>query len=482
LELLDGSIIELTAAVRSGRVHAREVVEAAVRRIEERDAGLNAVVAVDSGPALRRLAAAGGRPVGPLAGLPYLVKDLHAEVAGFPLTRGSRLAVGLAPAGTSTLLRRLEQAGALIIGRTNSPEFGLNITTEPVLHGPTRNPWRPDRSAGGSSGGAAVAVAAGMVPAAHASDSGGSIRIPSAWCGVIGFKPTRGRNPAGPYRVDDWSGLSHEHAITRTVADSALLLAVSSGLAAGEPYPVDGVQWTGAVGSAGPGRALRVGLLTEAPDGTPVHPAYRAAAESVAAELAAAGHRVVPVGPVEPAGRLGPVLGAVIAGHLATAVDDICAATGRYAGPDTLEPAVLDLVERGRRADARTQVRATMALRRLAGELAAVLDGVDLLLSPTTARPAPPLGQLRTDRPAGELFREIFAISPFVGMFNVTGGPAISLPWGRDDAGMPIGVQLGARPGDDRTVLAVAAALEATRPDLVRPGPAPAGTGHGDPA
>ncbi|ROO60163.1 amidase [Micromonospora sp. Llam0] len=397
MELLGGSITELTAAVRSGRVHAREVVDAAVRRIEERDAGLNAVVAVDPGPALRRLAAAGGRPVGPLAGLPYLVKDLHAEVAGFPLARGSRLAVGLAPAGTSTLLRRLEQAGALIIGRTNSPEFGLNITTEPVLHGPTRNPWRPDRSAGGSSGGAAVAVAAGMVP-------------------------------------------------------------------------------------AGPGRALRVGLLTEAPDGTPVHPGYRAAAESVAAELAAAGHRVVPVGPVEPAGRLGPVLGAVIAGHLTAAVDDICAATGRAAGPETLEPAVLDLVRRGRRADARTQVRATMALRGLAGELAAVLDGVDLLLSPTTARPAPPLGQLHTDRPAGELFREIFAISPFVGMFNVTGGPAISLPWGCDDAGMPIGVQLGARPGDDVTVLAVAAALEAARPDLVRPGPTAAAPGHGAPA
>jgi amidase len=468
MELLDGSAIALAAAVRRGDVDAREVLESAVRRIEERDRTLNAVVALDPERAMRRLAAARGRPTGPLAGLPYLVKDLHAEVDGLPLTRGSRLALGLAPAGDATMVRRLEQAGALIVGRTNSPEFGLNISTEPVLHGPTRNPWRPSHSPGGSSGGAAAAVAAGMVPAAHASDSGGSIRIPSAWCGTIGFKPTRGRNPAGPHRVDDWSGLSHEHAITRTVADTALLLEVTSGPAPGEPYPVDAFHRAQLPDLTA--TRLRIGLLTEAPAGGEVHPDYRAAARDVAGLLAAAGHRVVPIGPVEPAARLGPVLGAVIAGHLAAAVADISAATGRDAGPETLEPAVLDLVRRGQRADASEQVRATSALRRLAGELAHALVDIDLLISPTTAQPAPVLGRLHTDRSAAELFREIFAISPFVGMFNVTGGPAISMPWGRDATGMPIGVQLAGRPGADATVLAVATAVEAARPDLVHPG------------
>ncbi|MFY1695508.1 amidase [Solwaraspora sp. WMMA2101] len=457
--LLDGSVGDLVAAVLAGEVDPAELVQAAAARIEARDPGVGAVVLLDPDRALRRLRR-GRRPAGPLAGLPYLVKDLHAEVDGLPLTRGSRLFAGLPPAGTSTLVARLEAAGALVIGRTSSPEFGLNISTEPVLYGATRNPWDPRRSAGGSSGGAAAAVAAGMVPAAHASDSGGSIRIPAAWCGLIGFKPTRGRNPAGPYRVDDWGGLSHEHAITRTVADSALLLAVTAGPALGEPYGVPADR-------AHP-HPLTVGVLVDTPSGDPVAPAYRRAVDECAAALAALGHRLVPLPAVSAAGRLGPVLGTVIAGHVAAMVDDLARATGRQAGPDTVEPAVLDLIERGRRADAVTQVRATLELRRLAGELAAALAAVDLVLTPTTACPAPRLGELHTDRSAAELFQQIFTISPFVGMFNVTGGPAVSLPWGLDDDAMPVGLQLAGHPGADHTVLGVAADLERRHPDRVR--------------
>ncbi|MDG4768096.1 amidase [Solwaraspora sp. WMMD406] len=458
-ELLDGSVRDLAAAVNGGAVDPAEIVRAAAARIEALDPGIGAVVRLDPDRALRRLRA-GRRVTGPLAGLPYLVKDLHAEVDGLPLARGSRLFAGLDPAGTSTMVARLEAAGALVIGRTSSPEFGLNITTEPVLYGPTRNPWNRQRSPGGSSGGAAAAVAAGMVPAAHASDSGGSIRIPAAWCGLVGFKPTRGRNPAGPYRVDDWSGLSHEHAITRTVADSALLLSVTSGPAIGEPYPAPADHTRP--------RPSTIGVLVDTPSGDPVAPAYLLAVRECAAALAALGHRVVPLPAVEAAGRIGPVLGAVIAGHLAATVDDLARTTGRQAGPDTVEPAVLDLIERGRRADATSQVRATLELRRLAGELAGALATVDLVLSPTTARPAPPLGTLHTDRTATELFREIFTISPFVGMFNVTGGPALSLPWGLDDDAMPIGLQLAGHPGCDQLVLEVAAALEEAQPDRVR--------------
>lgn len=461
MELLDGSVADLAAAVRAGHADAREVVAAACARIEERNPATGAVVALDPGPALARLDRS-GPPRGPLAGLPLLVKDLHAELDGLPLSRGSRLCAGLPPLGTSTLVRRLVDAGALVIGRTNSPEFGLNISTEPVLHGPTRNPWDPGRSAGGSSGGAAAAVAAGMVPAAHSSDSGGSTRIPAAWCGLVGLKPSRGRNPMGPFRVDDWSGLSHEHAITRTVADSALILSVTSGPAPGEPYALPAVP----AEVLPPGR-LRVGVLTDAPGGGGVVADYVAAVHACAEVLAGLGHEVVAVPPLAPAAEVGPVLGRVIAGHLAGAVAEIEARSSRVASAETLEPAVLDLLEQGRAMSAATHVAAVGELRRLAHALAGLTAGLDVVLSPTTAQPAPPLGFLHTERPARELFAEIFRISPFVGVHNVTGGPALSLPWGLDSDGMPIRLQLGAAPGDDAVVLGLAAQLEAARPESV---------------
>ncbi|SFF01619.1 amidase [Blastococcus tunisiensis] len=461
MELLDGSVAELAAAVRSGAAGAREVVEAAVRRIEERDPAVGAVVAVDPGPGLRRLERE-GRPRGPLAGLPLLLKDLHAESADLPLSRGSRLFAGLPPLGTATVVARLVDAGAVVVGRTSSPELGLNITTEPELYGPTRNPWDPDRSAGGSSGGAAAAVAAGMVPAAHASDSGGSIRIPAAWCGLVGLKPSRGRNPMGPFRVDDWAGMSHEHAVTRTVGDSALVLSVTAGPAPGEPFSLPGMP-----AEIVPPRRLRVGVLTEAPGGGGVDPSYVAGVRSCAADLEALGHELVDLPPLDRAADVGPLLGRVVAGHLAAAVAEAEAGTGRVASRETLEEAVLDLLERGRRMTAVDVVQAQLALRGLAHALAAALGGVDVVLSPTTALPAPRIGELHTRRPARELFADIFRISPFAGVFNVTGGPALSLPWGTDGTGMPIGVMLGAAPGSDALVLGLAAALERTRPELV---------------
>ena len=384
--LLDGSIDGLVGAVRSGAVTAGEVLDAAVRRIEDRDPVLNAVVLLAVDRAQARIAA--GLPSGPLTGLPYLVKDLHADVDGLPLARGSRLFADLPPIGTSELVRRVEAAGAVVLGRTNTPELGLSITTEPVLHGPARNPYDPSRSPGGSSGGAAVAVAAGMVPAAHATDSGGSTRIPAAWCGLVGFKPTRGVNPAGPHRQSDWSGLSHEHAVTRTVADSLRLLEVTAG-------PLHGDAWHVAAPSdlGQPlGRRLVVGLVTEAPT-VPVHPACRAATESAATTLAELGHHIRPVTLPPAAAQLGPVLAEVIAGHLAAACADLEARTGRRASADTLEPAVLELAERGLHASAVDVLLAEDRLRRMQRDLAAFMDEVDVLLTPTTALPAPHLGR-----------------------------------------------------------------------------------------
>lgn len=453
--LLDGDVGGLVTAVRDGSVSAWEVLDAAFTRISERDGEINAVVALAADRAEAVVAA--GLPDGPLHGLPYLVKDLHADVAGLPLSRGSRLFAGTLPVGTSELVRRVEAAGAVVIGRTNSPELGLNVTTEPVLHGPTRNPHDLTRSPGGSSGGAAAAVAAGMVPAAHATDSGGSIRIPAAWCGLVGFKPTRGLNPTGPERYDDWSGLTHEHAVTRTVGDSALLLRVTAGPLGGDPYHVTPSP---VLGRPTGGERLTIGLVTAPLDGAAIDGSWRAAAEAAGAALDGLGHRVVPRSLPTVAAEVGPVLAGVISGHLAGTIADLESTTDRRAGAETLEPAVLDLLERGRRASAADLARDIGRLRRLQRDLAALFDGCDLVLTPTTALPAPRLGELHTDRTAAELFADIFVLAPFTAMFNVTGGPALSLPWGRDPDGLPLGVQVAGPPGADAAVLEVAAELE----------------------
>ncbi|MGX5682461.1 amidase [Schumannella luteola] len=446
-DLLDESLERIAAAARNRPDVAEGLAAAALARIRERDAAIGSVVATVEHPAV----APGD---GPLAGVPYLLKDLQADAADLPLRRGSRSHATVGPTADSTLVARLRAAGATIVGRSNSPEFGLGITTEPLLYGPTANPWNLARSAGGSSGGAAAAVAAGMVPAAHSTDSGGSTRIPAAWCGVVGFKPSRGMLPAGPHRLDDWFGLSHEHAITRTVEDSRLILRATSGPAPGEWNPVPAQR-------PAPGR-LRIGLLDRAPGGMPVHPSWAAAAHSAADVLTAAGHDVVPLEPVEEALAIGPLFGAIAGAHLA----HLLKREGLDA--DALEPAVAEVVARGRGMSAVELVRASADLHALGFALARRFAGVDLVLSPTTAQPAPLLGWVTTARPAAELFAEIFTLSPFVAMFNVTGGAAISVPWGLDAERMPVAVHLGGAIGDDEVVLRAAGILDGARPDLTR--------------
>ena len=224
----------LASLIASGEVKAEEVLEAAIGCVEERNPGVNAVVHTMFEEARRTIAA--GLPEGPLSGVPYMLKDLYVLYTGAPTSNGSHLFDGYVADHDSTIVERLRAAGLVVVGKTNTPEFGINATTEPVVFGPTRNPWSPDRSAGGSSGGAAAAVAAGMVPAAHATDGGGSIRIPASNCGLFGLKPTRARNPAGPDVGEGWSGLSSGHAVSRSVRDSAALLDATHGPAAGDPY------------------------------------------------------------------------------------------------------------------------------------------------------------------------------------------------------------------------------------------------------
>ena len=272
-----------------------------------------------------------------MRGVPYLLKDLRADYAGVPTTAGSRFFVDNVPDHDSELVRRIKAAGLVVFGKTNTPEFGGNVSTEPVLFGPTRNPWNPERIAGGSSGGSAAAVAIGMVPAAHASDGGGSIRIPAACCGVFGLKPTRGRNPAGPVYGEAWNGLSMEHAITRTVRDSAAILDATSGPDVGDPYwaPPPERPYLDEVDRE-PG-ILKIAYSVTARSGVPVDPQYVAAVEQTAAWLEGLGHQVEETEAEYDGVELGSAITTIIGGNMMAAVRKHAVRVGRDPGEEEIE-------------------------------------------------------------------------------------------------------------------------------------------------
>ena len=449
----------LAALVHEGEVTPRELCSVAIRLIEQRNPELNAVI---ESCFERALTEADNAPTGPFRGVPWLIKDLNTMVAGLQSTNGSRAFAGLVAARDAELVARHRRAGLVVLGKTNTPEFGMNICTNPSRFGPTRHPADPARSAGGSSGGSAAAVAAGLVPAAHSTDSAGSIRIPAANCGLFGLKPSRNRVPLGNDEPVGLAGLSTAHAVTHSVRDSALLLDVTHG-----PLPVDATgpvppaaPFVGATDpSVGDRMQLRVGLLTEGPAGEVIHRDCVAAAERGASALEELGHHVEPVAsPVDgPAFRA--ALDVVFCAHLATIATVLPEATSLH----DLEPAIAAAVRRGRQLGAVDYLRAEAELRRAAAAMARFFTDHDLHLSPTLAHPARPIGHhdATTDDWTTFLTHMLDDI-PFTTLFNVTGGPAASVPFGDDGDGLPVGIQLGARPGDEERLLAVCAALEQT--------------------
>jgi len=326
----------LAELVRKHEVSPREVLEAMVERVEARNPAINAVTikAFDQAEA----AIAAGLPDGPFTGVPYVIKDLHAPVRDLPLTHGSRLFFGNVSDFDSETVARLRRAGFVIAGRTNAPEFGMNVSTEPLFYGATHNPWNRDHSAGGSSGGSAAAVAAGMLPAAHATDSLGSIRVPAACCGLVGLKPTRGRNPVGPHRGDATQGLSHEHCVTRSVRDCAAILDATNGPDEGAPWftapPAE--SFLSQVGRD-PGR-LRIGLVTEAWNGAPVDPACKTAVEHVGKLCAERGHAIVPIDLDHDGQGLIDACNVILLSGLGGLILQREAELGRKARPEELEP------------------------------------------------------------------------------------------------------------------------------------------------
>ena len=459
LEDLDAT--GLAAAVRAGELSARESVEAAIERIERLDSSLNAVVGRRFEEALAEVDR--GLPDGPLTGVPTLVKPLGADVRGLPTTRGSRLFADAVASADSELVRRYRAAGLVVLGTTNTPELGLNASTEPTLHGPTRNPWRTTHSPGGSSGGAGAAVASGMVPVAHATDGGGSVRIPASMCGLFGLKPSRGRVSPAPYPVTLANVTTAQHAVTRSVRDSALLLDVAAGPLPGDAYGVAPPRDSfGAAVTRDPGR-LRIGLLTGLTDGPETHPDCVAAAERGAALAESLGHHVVPMVAPWHSARAQATSGVLMGTAIVSAVEARLRELGRELRDDDLEPFTRVLVEHYRGLSATDSVVALQQAQLLGWQIGEVFEHVDVLLTPMLCRPTPELGHLDTRRPEA-MYEHAQDFSAWTSPFNVTGMPAMSLPLAVDSTGLPLGVHVAADHGREELLLSLAGQLEAAFP------------------
>jgi len=455
--------VGLAELVRRRQVSPEELLEEAIARVEQRDSALNSVVNKLYDHA--RAAIRAGLPNGPLHGVPFLLKDLHALCAGAVTTNGSRFFQDNRADHDSELVTRYKKAGLVIFGKTNTPEFGLTITTEPTLFGPTRNPWNAQHTAGGSSGGSAAAVAAGLVPAAHASDGGGSIRIPASCCGLFGVKPTRGRNPHGPDRGEGWAGMSTEHAITRSVRDSAVLLDSTCGPDVGAPYfaasPLQ--PYSSEVGATL--EPLHIALATRTPAGEKIAPECEQAVMQTARLLEEMGHRIEQTDLDFVPEELGPGFRMVIAGNTRAAIDLHAAKTGNRPGPEKFEKVTWALFEAGARASAAEYARAVLAVHRTGRMVGRFFERHDVLLAPTLPRPPEKLGVFDMNSDDIESYRRAIALfTAFTAPFNASGNPAMSVPLHWTAEGLPVGVQFVARYGDEAALFRLAAQLEQAKP------------------
>ena len=451
--------------VRTGQVSPPELLEAAIERIERIDPELNAVVIRWFDHA--REVARGPLPDGPFRGVPTLLKDLWAHYAGQTLSNGCQVVKDAAPvsATDTTLVSRFRAAGFVVAGRTNSPEFGSLPTTEPTAWGPTRNPWDTDRSPGGSSGGSAAAVASGMVPLAHASDGGGSIRIPASACGLVGLKPSQGRITLGPYR--DESNLGVELCVSRSLRDTAALLDAVRGPGVGDTMiaPAPTRPYVQELG-ADPGR-LRIGLLDHHPFGGPVHEQCALAARETAALLESLGHYVEPEYPAAMRNtEFARRFGALWSTNMGASFARIAEQMGRDLVPGDVELVNWMQAEFARGVNGveyALGLSANVEFRRAVQQW--WHDGWDLLLTPTMAEPPVPIGSFRNDpeNPMAPMIRagQLCAFTP---AFNSSGQPAISLPMHWTPEGLPVGVQLVAAYGREDVLFRVAAQLEAAQP------------------
>lgn len=453
----------LAALVRDRQVSAAELLEAALARTDAVNSTVNAVVRRLDERA--RAAAVAGSGDGRFAGVPFLFKDLYAFEAGVPAGNGSRYWDGFVAPADFTYVTRCRAAGLVSFGRTATSEEGISISTESVATGPTRNPWDLERTAGGSSGGSAAAVAAGIVPMAHGSDGGGSIRIPAAQCGLFGLKPSRGRNPMGPFVGEGWAGLACNHVISRSVRDSAAMLDATSGPEVGDPYaaPTPVRPFVEEVG-LGPGR-LRVALHFTGLDGIPLDPENRRAVEQAGRLLEDLGHHVEEAMPEIEAAALNRAIMTIVAANAWNTVAYRSGELGREPDGAGYERASWEIAQAGPKITGPEYAAAVATFHRAGRAFGSFFRRYDILLSTTMRRPPFPLGTLRPDQTGGEEFaRQCHAEMPVTHFFNMTGCPAMSVPLHWTEGGLPVGIHVGAGYGREDLLIRLAGQLEVARP------------------
>lgn len=449
--------------VRKKNVKPIELVDAAIERIEQVNPQLNAVITPMYDEA--RAAANGALPDGPFTGVPFLLKDLLAAYAGVRMVSGSALLKDFVPDHDSELVARYKRAGLVTVGKTNTPEYGILPTTEPALFGPSRNPWDTTRATGGSSGGSAAAVAAGLVPFAHGNDGGGSIRIPASCCGLFGLKPTRGRNPLGPDFGDLFSGLVAEHALTRSVRDSAALLDATSGPDVGDPYwaPPPARPFLEEVG-ADPGK-LRIGFTTTALSGAQIHPDCIAAVNDSARLCSGLGHEVVEATPTLNGTLMASMFMTIWSAGCAWTIDAAAHALGRQPSADQFEPGTWALYQMGLKQTGAGYMAALAWTQAASREVARFMVDYDVWLTPTLGEPPLPIGSFdATPEDAMAGMKRAVQFVPFTPVCNMTGQPAMSVPLYWNEQGLPIGTHFVGRFGDEATLFGLAAQLETARP------------------
>lgn len=463
----------LASLIRDREVTADELLDAALEQVRLCEPEVRAI----SLPLFERAREAirEGLPAGPFSGIPYMLKDSVSELAGAPLSGHSPLLHGITSAADQTLIRRCKQAGLVIFGKTAAPELSLSFTTEPEVGPAATNPWDITRSPGGSSGGAAAAVAAGYLPIAHATDGAGSLRVPAAHCGLFGFKPSRMLNPLGPANAEGLAGMATAHCISRSVRDSAMLLDLTHGADVGDPYyqPPTRRRFFNAI-RRDPA-PLRIAYSTHSPLGLPIDPACESGTVAAARLCEQLGHHVeesTPAYDIEQlqwAWRVIGGVGALAAVHLAAQI------RGLATPLDLLEPVNRQWMEEAQRHSGLIYLRAVQQLHKISRQLGAFFQRYDVLLTPVTAQPAPLLGKLSGINDLDDFYTAFWRHAPFTAVFNASGCPAMSLPLGQTLEGLPLGVQAAAALGQDEMLFALAGQLERARPWFSR---VPAWTTH----
>ncbi len=453
----------LASLIAKKQITPLELLAAVRQRLEAINPKINAVCHIFFDKAEEQIKR--GLPAGPLAGVPFALKDLGQYLRGTITSAGSRVWKDSVAEFDSTTVARYKQAGLVIFGKTTSPELGLTTTTESVLYGKTRNPWNLERTSGGSSGGSAAAVASRILPAAHASDGGGSIRIPASCCGLFGLKPTRGRVPMGPTQFEGWNGFSCHHAVTMSVRDSAALLDATAGAEIGSPFfsPLPPQQFLRET-RVDPGK-LRIALVTDTPGGTPLDPECKKAAVDAAKLCESLGHVVDEKKLGIDNAQMREAFLTVMNVSIARTLDDAARTLGRAVTEKDVETVTWATSQQGRRTDVIAYSRAIATAHQIGLALAKFQVSYDVILSPTLAKPPVPLGLLGLSPENMQQWgKDISEFGPYTALYNVTGQPSMSVPLHWTPEGLPVGVMFSARFGDEATLFRLAAQLEKAKP------------------